>query len=54
MNLYNNIFNVFYKYLENYEMNLMHIEYPKTFLMECNEFEKIKLCTYYEITYIYF
>jgi hypothetical protein len=29
-------------------MNLMHIEYPKTFLMEYNEFEKITLCTYYE------
>lgn len=29
-------------------MNLMHMEYPKTFLMEYNEFEKIILCTYYE------
>jgi len=29
-------------------MNLMPIEYPKTFLVECNEFEKNTLCTYYE------
>jgi hypothetical protein len=32
MNFYDNIFYVLWEHLENFEMNLMSMEYPKTFL----------------------
>jgi len=31
MNFYNNILDVLWEHLENFEMNLMNMEYPKPF-----------------------
>jgi hypothetical protein len=32
MNFYNNIFDILWEHLENFEMNLMNMECPKTLL----------------------
>lgn len=31
VNIYNNVFNILWKYLKKFETSLMGIEYPKTF-----------------------
>jgi hypothetical protein len=38
MNFYNNIFVVVWEHLENFEMNLTTMEYPKSFPKKCNHF----------------